>query len=116
MKKTVYFLSFLILMEYIFVLPNLNLLIGIDIFLKGITAFLLLFPIGLLLGIYLPEAVDQLKKISPKHVPWGWGINGFFSVVSPVIAIAISVTFGINFLLLCSIPLYLLAGYFLSVT
>jgi len=112
-KYVTYGLSLLILFEYIFILPYLNTLVGMNGLIKGAMAFLLLLPIGVILGIYMPTAIDQLKMVSPKYVPWGWGINGIFSVISPILAIAISVTFGINFLLLCSIPLYLVAGYFL---
>ena len=96
------------------ILPGLKSWIGLDIFLKWALAYVLLFPVGLLLGVYMPEALEQLKKTFPKYVPWGWGINGIFSVIAPIAAMAVSVTFGINFLLLSSVPFYLTAGYLLS--
>jgi len=105
-----YCLALIILFEYILILPNINKWIALNGLIKGAIALLLLFPIGLILGTYMPNAIDKLKKISPQHVPWGWGINGIFSVISPILAMAISATFGINFLLLCSIPVYLIAG------
>ncbi|MBF0504872.1 MAG: hypothetical protein HQL14_07195 [Candidatus Omnitrophica bacterium] len=108
------FLSVLIMLGAQCILPHLKSLIGWNIMAKGILAYSLLFPVGLLLGVYLPEALEQLKKRYPKYVPWGWGINGIFSVIAPVIAMAISVTFGINFLLLCSVPFYITAGYLLN--
>jgi len=42
--------------------------------------------------------------------PWAWGINGIFSVAAPVLSVAVSMTWGINALLLSAIPFYLVAG------
>jgi len=61
--KISYCLSLTILLEYLLVLPNLNTLISFNIFIKGFIAFLLLFPIGVLLGIFMPVTLDQLKAV-----------------------------------------------------
>ena len=113
-KYISYCLCLLILAEYHFILPHLNQLIYMNLLIKGVIALIVLFPIGAILGVFMPTAIDQLKRISPKYVPWGWGINGVFSVIAPIIAIAISVTFGISLLLLCAIPLYLTVGFLLK--
>lgn len=39
-----------------------------------------------------------------------FGINGIFSVLAPVLAIGFSMAWGINALLLGSVPIYLMAG------
>ena len=44
-------------------------------------------------------------------MPWAWGLNGIFSVLAPVFAVALSVTWGIEALLLAAIPVYLVAGW-----
>jgi hypothetical protein len=44
-------------------------------------------------------------------VPWAWGLNGIFSVLAPVFAVAFSVTWGIEALLVAAIPVYLVAGW-----
>jgi hypothetical protein len=65
----------------------------------------------MLLGTYVPTALDWLKGVAPAFVPWAWGINGIFSVVAPLLAIGISTTWGMNALLLSSIPVYLVVGF-----
>ena len=43
-------------------------------------------------------------------MPWAWGLNGMASVVAPVLAVGVSVTFGVGLLVCASIAVYLLAG------
>lgn len=43
-------------------------------------------------------------------MPWAWGLNGIFSVVAPVLGVAVSMTWGISALLLAAVPIYLGAG------
>jgi hypothetical protein len=107
-------LSMLVLAEALFILPNLKFLIQLDMVIKWILAGVVLFPVGFLLGVYLPESIEQLKKVYPSYVPWAWGINGIFSVLAPVAAVGLSVTFGFKFLFICSVPFYLIASNYLS--
>jgi hypothetical protein len=39
------------------------------------------------------------------------GVNGIFSVLAPVLAIAVSISFGISALMLLSLPVYLAVGW-----
>jgi hypothetical protein len=52
-----------------------------------------------------------MKQQSPHLVPWAWGVNGIFSVMAPLIAVAIATTFGITALLLTSVPIYLMVAF-----
>jgi hypothetical protein len=70
----------------------------------------LVAPVGLLLGVYFPTGLERLKQTAPAFVPWAWGLNGMASVVAPVLSVGVSVTFGVAFLVLLSIPIYLIAG------
>ena len=60
----------------------------------------------MLLGVFLPQGVERLKQQAPALVPWAWGVNGIFSVLAPVLAIAVSVTWGMDLLLLSALPIY----------
>jgi hypothetical protein len=62
------------------------------------------------LGTFIPSALESMKSGAASFVPWAWGINGIFSVLAPLLAMAISMTFGMQVLLLASIPFYLTAG------
>ena len=39
------------------------------------------------------------------------GINGMFSVLAPLLSVAVSMTWGISALLLSAVPMYLLVGW-----
>jgi len=106
-----YALAGIVLLEYLVALPALPRLVGLSFALRVALAVLLIAPIGLLLGLYMPRGLDRLKAAGPALVPWAWGINGIFSVLAPVLAIAVSATWGMNALLLATIPLYLVAGW-----
>jgi hypothetical protein len=71
---------------------------------------LLIGPIGLLQGVFFPAGLALLKATSPAFVPWAWGVNGIFSVLAPVLGVAVSVTFGADLLLLAAVPVYLTTG------
>jgi hypothetical protein len=63
--------------------------------------------------VFLPQGLERLKAQAPALVPWAWGVNGIFSVLAPVLAIAVSVTWGMDVLLLSALPIYLAAGWLL---
>jgi hypothetical protein len=105
-----YVLAALLLLEYKFALPYLAGLIGLPFFARSLIVFALVAPIGLCLGVFFPTALDQLKPTAPSFVPWAWGINGIFSVLAPVLSVGLSMTWGMNALLLAAIPVYLVAG------
>jgi hypothetical protein len=56
---------------------------------------------------------ERLKAERPTFVPWAWGINGIFSVLAPILAVAVSITWGISALLISALPIYLVAGFLL---
>lgn len=105
-----YILVLTVVAVHFFVLPHLLSFISISFILKIILVFFLIFPIGICLGVFMPATLDRLKEIDASFVPWAWGVNGIFSVISPIICIGLSVTFGFSFVLFCSLPIYLAAG------
>jgi spermidine synthase len=105
-----YLLALVILVEYEWALPRLAGFVGLDWWTRVGIAFVLILPIGVCLGVFLPSAIEQLKRVAPAHVPWAWGVNGIFSVLAPVVSVAFSMTWGINALILSAIPIYLAVG------
>jgi spermidine synthase len=96
--------------EHGLALPRLPDLIGLPFAARGVIVSALVAPIGLLLGTFFPTALDRLKREASPFVPWAWGINGIFSVVAPLLSVAVSMTWGIGALLLGAVPFYLVAG------
>jgi hypothetical protein len=81
-----------------------------DFSLRVLVVLALVMPLGVLMGTYVPTAVEQLKATAPGFVPWAWGINGIFSVLAPILSVAFSMTWGITALLLGAVPIYLIVG------
>jgi spermidine synthase len=96
--------------EHLLALPRLPGLIGLPFAARAAIVCALVAPIGLLLGTFFPTALARLKEDAGPFVPWAWGINGIFSVVAPLLSVAVSMTWGIDALLLGAVPFYLLAG------
>jgi spermidine synthase len=72
-------------------------------------AVLLLAPISFLMGMPFPSALARLHWLNSSLVPWAWGINGFASVVSAVLAVVLSIEFGFNVVFLLAGGCYLVA-------
>lgn len=111
LRFTAYAVAGVVLALSTLALPLLPRLAGLGFGLRVLVVFLLVAPIGFLLGSFLPRGLERLKADAPGLVPWAWGLNGIFSVLAPVFAIGFSVTWGIEALLLAAIPVYLVAGW-----
>jgi hypothetical protein len=75
----------------------------------GVTT-LVLAPVGFLMGIPFPAGIRLLtrgqtqspdiespKEIAPRtDIPWIWAVNGAASVVSPILAALLALTFGFS--------------------
>ena len=73
------------------------------------TAAGVLLPLGILLGMALPGGMRLLAQAQPDLVPWGWGMNGAFSVVGATLAIFIAMNWGFSVTLLAGAAVYLVA-------
>ena len=75
-------------------------------------AFVLLAPLGLLLGTFMPRGVAQVAALtehSDSYVAWGWAVNGFASVVGSVLATICAMQFGFQTVLIIAMVFYLIA-------
>lgn len=69
-------------------------------------AVAILFPIGVILGMPLPGGVRLLSTARPEIVPWGWGMNGAFSVIGATLAIFLAMNWGFTMTMLASAAVY----------
>jgi len=76
----------------------------------------LLFPVGLLLGMYLPTGMEAVAAATSQPgqdrgrlVAWSWAVNGFFSVLGASLTTLISMSFGFNRAVLVGLVLYVVA-------
>lgn len=77
--------------------------------LKILLTLIILLPLGFFMGFPFPCALSFLNQ---KHgsLPWVWGVNGFSSVISILLAALLAMLFGFNFVLTAAILCYACAG------
>jgi predicted membrane-bound spermidine synthase len=95
---------------YIFSLPYIIYsTIAEPVEIKAIVSIAILAPIGFLMGMPLPTGMRLLKVHRPDYIPWMWAVNGAFSVLGAVLAIAIGIMYGSSLAMLLGILIYLVA-------
>lgn len=76
---------------------------------KAAVSIAILAPIGFLMGMPLPTGMRLLKVHRPDYIPWMWAINGAFSVLGAVLAIALGIMYGSSLAMILGILIYLIA-------
>jgi hypothetical protein len=71
--------------------------------------FLLVAPLGFLMGVPFPTGLGLLAGAQPRAVPWAIGVNGFASVIAAVGNIPLAMIWGFRTVLLLGGTLYLAA-------
>jgi len=64
-------------------------------------------PVATLLGFCFPIGMRLVGEISQEATAWMWGVNGACGVLASILAVVISVSFGISTNLLLAALLYL---------
>jgi len=82
--------------------------------LRIVTAVAILVPLGFVLGLPLPGGMRLLAERSPQIIPWGWGLNGAFSVVGATLAVFIAMNWGFSTALIAGAATYAAAAGTLS--
>jgi spermidine synthase len=76
---------------------------------RVLLAVAVLLPLGLCLGAFMPLGLRTVAALTPhagEYVAWAWAVNGFFSVVSSVLATLLSMTFGFSAVLVAALAVY----------
>jgi hypothetical protein len=98
---------------YLFLLPVLTeALLTTPLAVRVIVAFVVLAPLGLLLGMFMPlglGVVSGLTNHGEEYVAWGWAVNGFASVIGSVLTTLIAMVLGFNTVLTLAMVVYLVA-------
>ena len=74
-------------------------------------SLLLIAPLAFFMGMPFPLGLARLAEQAPGFVPWAWGINGFASVVSAVLATLLAIEFGFNAVILLALVFYAVAAW-----
>jgi MFS family permease len=98
---------------YLFGLPEItDALLGSALAVRVAVSFVVLAPLGLCLGMFMPlglGAVAESSRHPREYVAWGWAVNGFASVTGAVLTTMLAMTFGFNLVLGLALVAYLVA-------
>jgi hypothetical protein len=98
---------------YLFGLPlMIDALLDSPLGVRVALTFLVLAPLGLCLGTFMPRGVRAVSALSAharEYVAWAWAVNGFASVVASVLTTILAMTFGFRVVLGCALALYVVA-------
>ena len=98
-------------LSYVLVLPWVfDRLIGYPDPLRIAVSITLIAPLATCMGMPFPLGLRRVARAAPDFIPWAWGINGFASVVSAVLATLLAIEFGFNVVVLLALLMYLAAA------
>lgn len=64
---------------------------------------------GFLMGMCFPMGIQIVRRLHANLVPWGWGVNGAFSVFASVLSIVLALVLGFRATLLVGTACYVVA-------
>jgi hypothetical protein len=77
---------------------------------RCVLAILLIAPLGLCLGAFMPLGLATVAGVAGDHrdefIAWAWAVNGFFSVISSIASTILAMTVGFKLLLLIAVGVY----------
>jgi predicted membrane-bound spermidine synthase len=95
---------------YLLFLPSLLMsFLSSFIALRIILAVVLLFPLGLLMGMPFPTGLRILSQGLGENVKWMWGVNGMMSVLGSVLVPAIGILSSLSNAMILGGSLYFVA-------
>lgn len=78
-----------------------------ELSLRIAVSLLVVMPLGFLLGFAFPTGMKLVEAVDKEPAPWFWGINGATGVLASVLAVMLSMAFGIRVTLFVSSLCYL---------
>lgn len=75
-----------------------------------VVSILLTTPLGFFMGMPFPLGLNRANELDPVLIPWAWGVNGFASVISVMLATLIAIHWGFNVLIVTAVMLYIAAA------
>ncbi|MCD4722972.1 MAG: hypothetical protein K8S13_24405 [Desulfobacula sp.] len=113
-SKRILYSSFIIILVtgfyLIFMDPIFSFFISFSLGQKVVLTLMMIAPLGFFMGIPFPCALNFLKGEDEFSLAWAWGINGFFSVISILLATVLAIIFGFKAVMMIAILCYGSAG------
>jgi SAM-dependent methyltransferase len=83
---------------------------------KIVVSVIVIFPLGMLMGLFFPTGMRLVKGDS--ETPWYWALNGIFGVLCSALAVFFSIYFGIStnfYIAACCYAMLLICFYYMPV-
>ena len=77
--------------------------------LRWIAATLVIFPLGLFMGMPFPLGIATLGRIYSGGIAWAWGMNGFFTVLGGFLSLVCAFFLGFKMTVMIALGIYCLA-------
>lgn len=74
---------------------------------------MVVFPLGFLMGFFFPTGMELAQRRNAGHLPWFFALNGVFGVLCSVLAVFLSIHFGISMNFYLAAAGYAIAGVLL---
>lgn len=92
---------------YVLILPGVfDALLHLTDAAKIVVSLGLIAPLAFFMGMPFPLGLSRIWTDAPALVPWAWGVNGFASVLSAMLATLIAMTFGFSTVVLAATIIY----------
>lgn len=99
----------IVLFYVLFVYDSFTHLMWLEKPLRILTAVLIIFPPGFLMGMCFPMGMQIVRQFHEHLVPWGWGVNGAFSVFASILSLVLALNFGFKAMMSVGLAFYALA-------
>jgi len=110
-RRVLFFLSLILFVYFLLLSTIMKFIYSYSFAVKAVLVFFLLMPSGMLMGIPFPMGLTLLGRKRPAIIPWAWAVNGCLSVISPILAIMISLSAGFDAIILMGVLAYLSAFF-----
>jgi hypothetical protein len=88
--------------------PIFDYFLGASRYIRIAISIVLLFPLGLLLGVFFPTGIKIISEDDTRFIPWAWGINGCASVIGTVLSIIIAMSHGFGTVTVLAVIIYVI--------
>jgi len=96
----------LVLVETALLQPAMDLSVGWELAGRSLVVAVFVVPLAFMLGLCFPIGMRLVERHSPQVTAWMWGVNGACGVLASIVAVMISLWWGIQANLFIAAALY----------
>ena len=83
-----------------------NACLGYPMPVRILISILMLFPLGLVMGMPFPLGLTLTNLVAQRLIPWVWGINGYATVIGSVLCVILALSFGFKAVIFFACGIY----------